>query len=141
MRGPKTKQIGGLTLLGNSKAAFPKEPTRAILESFPNPNSKRDYTIRVDAPDFTSLCPVTGQPDFAQIVIEYIPDQRCIETKSLKLYLASFRNSCAFNEAVVNRMLDDLVAACQPRYMKLEGKFAARGGIALTVTAEHRKQK
>ena len=133
---PKSK-YATLTLLGNSQAAFPKSPLQATLEAFPNPNPQRDYSIRIDCPDFTSLCPVTGQPDFAQIIVEYVPDERCIETKSLKLYLASYRNVHSFNEAVINRILDDLVAACHPRRMRIEGSFVARGGLALTVTAEH----
>lgn len=116
---------------------MPKSPQRTTLQYFPNPSSKRDYSIRVDCPDFTSLCPVTGQPDFAEIIVEYIPDGRCLETKSLKLYLGSYRNVHSFNEGVINRILDDLVAACRPRKMRIEGRFAARGGLALTVTAEH----
>lgn len=133
----KNKKYAALTLLGNSQAAFPKSPQQATLEAFPNPNAQRDFSIRIDCPDFTSLCPVTGQPDFAEIFVEYIPDARCLETKSLKLYLASYRNVHAFNEAVINRILDDLVGACQPRHMRIEGRFAARGGLALTVVAEH----
>ena len=135
-RTPKRK-YAGLTLLGNSQAAFPNSPERATLETFPNPFSKRDYSIRIDSPEFTSLCPVTGQPDFAEIYIEYIPDQKCVETKSLKLYLSSYRNVPSFNEEVINRILDDLVAACRPRRMRVEGKFVSRGGLALTVIAEH----
>ncbi|MDR3561457.1 MAG: preQ(1) synthase [Negativicutes bacterium] len=126
-----------MTLLGNSQAAFPKSPQQATLEAFPNPNAQRDFSIRIDCPDFTSLCPVTGQPDFAEIFVEYTPDARCLETKSLKLYLASYRNVHAFNEAVINRILDDLVGACHPRHMRIEGRFAARGGLALTIVAEH----
>jgi 7-cyano-7-deazaguanine reductase len=126
-----------LTLLGSSEAAFPESPEQAKLESFPNPRPKRDYWIHLHCLDFTSLCPVTGQPDFAEIRIDYIPDRLCIETKSLKLYLAAYRNVRSFNEEVVNRILDDLVTGCRPRRMKVEGKFAARGGLALTVAAEH----
>lgn len=133
----RNSKYAALTLLGNPQAAFPKSPQQATLEAFPNPNGQRDYSIRIDCPDFTSLCPVTGQPDFAEIVVEYVPDDRCVETKSLKLYLASYRNVHSFNEAVVNRILDDLVAACHPRRMRIEGRFVARGGLALTVTAEH----
>jgi len=133
----KNKKYAALTLLGNSQAAFPKSPHQATLEAFPNPNVQRDFSIRIDCPDFTSLCPVTGQPDFAEIFVEYTPDARCLETKSLKLYLASYRNVHSFNEAVINRVLDDLVAACHPRRMRVEGRFAARGGLALTVVAEH----
>src|SRR5687767_2287939 len=113
------KPYGALTLLGNSKSGFPKNPDRKTLEAFPNPNPNRDYIIRIDSPDFTSLCPVTGQPDFAEIIVEYVPDERCIETKSLKLYLASYRNVHSFNEAVINRILDALVAACHPRRMRI----------------------
>ena len=123
--------------MGNSQAAFPKLPQRATLEAFVNPNPQRDFSIRIDCPDFTSLCPVTGQPDFAEIFVEYTPDVHCVETKSLKLYLASYRNVHSFNEAVINRILDDLVGACKPRRMRVEGRFAARGGLALTVVAEH----
>ena len=131
------RKYAALTLLGNSQAAFPKSPHQETLEAFPNPNPQRDFSIRIDCPDFTSLCPVTGQPDFAEIFVEYIPDARCLETKSLKLYLASYRNVHSFNEAVINRILDDLVGACHPRRMRIEGRFAARGGLALTVVAEH----
>lgn len=137
MKRARNPKYAALTLLGNPQAAFPKSPQQATLEAFPNPNRPRDYSIRIDCPDFTSLCPVTGQPDFAEIVVEYVPDDRCVETKSLKLYLASYRNVHSFNEAVINRILDDLVAACHPRRMRIEGRFVARGGLALTVTAEH----
>ena len=133
----RNRKYATLTLLGNSQAGFPQSPQQSTLETFPNPTSRRDYSIRIDCPDFTSLCPVTNQPDFAEIVVEYVPDDRCIETKSLKLYLASYRNVHAFNETVINRILDDLVAACHPRRMRIEGRFVARGGLALTVTAEH----
>lgn len=133
----RNRKYAALTLLGNPQAAFPKSPKQDTLEAFPNPNPQRDYSICIDCPDFTSLCPVTGQPDFAEIVVEYVPDKRCIETKSLKLYLASYRNVHSFNEAVINRILDDLVAACHPRRMRIEGRFVARGGLALTVIAEH----
>jgi len=137
MKRSSAKQYGGLTLLGNSVAALPRDPGTARLETFPNPRPGRAYRIRIDCPDFTSLCPVTGQPDFAEVILEYTPGAKCVETKSLKLYLASFRNVKAFNEDVVNQMLDTLVAACRPRWMRLEGRFAPRGGLALTVVAEH----
>ena len=137
MRKKQNPKYAALTLLGNTQAAFPKTPQQRTLEAFPNPKPQRDYSIRLDCPDFTSLCPVTGQPDFAQIIVEYVPGDRCLETKSLKLYLASYRNVHAFNEAVINRILDDLVQACHPRRMRLEGRFVARGGLALTVIAEH----
>jgi len=132
-----SNKVAGLTLLGNSEASFPMSPEEAKIETFPNPKPGRAYTIRLDCPDFTSLCPVTGQPDFAEILLEYVPDKLCLETKSLKLYLASYRNTRAFNEDVINKILDQLVQACQPRQMKIEGKFAPRGGLSLCVIAEH----
>ncbi|HEV3410753.1 MAG TPA: preQ(1) synthase [Chthoniobacterales bacterium] len=126
----------GLTLLGRSEARLPTSPNEARLETFPTP-SRRPYTIRFETSDFTSLCPVTGQMDFAHIVIEYVPDKLCVESKSLKFYLASYRNECAFNEAVTNRILDDFVAACAPRRATVTAEFSPRGGIALTVRAEY----
>jgi len=107
------------------------------LETFPNPQPDRDYEIRFDCPEFTCLCPKTGQPDFATIKIRYIPDKLCVELKSLKLYLWSYRNEGAFHEAVTNRILDDLVTAIQPRFMEVIGDFFVRGGIHTTVTAAH----
>jgi 7-cyano-7-deazaguanine reductase len=124
-----------LTLLGKSEAGLPASPADARLETFPNP-SKRNYHIRFETADFTSLCPVTGQMDFAQITIEYVPGKLCVESKSLKFYLASYRNERAFNEAVTNRILDDFVRACAPREARVTAEFSARGGIALTVRAE-----
>jgi 7-cyano-7-deazaguanine reductase len=132
----KNTAPAGLKLLGRSEAGFPSTPSPAILETFPNRNAGRDYWIRFDSHDFTSLCPVTGQPDFARIEVAYVAGDRCVETKSLKFYLAAFRNTRAFNEAVVNRILDDLVAACQPRRMLVRGSFSARGGIGVTIEAE-----
>jgi 7-cyano-7-deazaguanine reductase len=108
------------------------------IETFPNPAPQRDYTITHTCPEFTSVCPVTGQPDFATIELEYIPDQLCIELKSLKIYYFGFRNEGIFYEAVTNRILDELVAACNPRYMKVTGRFNVRGGIASVVEVEHR---
>lgn len=107
------------------------------LETFPNPAPARDYTIRMRLPEFTCLCPKTGQPDFATLYLEYIADQHCVELKSLKLYIWSFRNEGCFHEAVTNRMLDDLVAATQPRFMRLTAVFNVRGGVYTHVTAEH----
>jgi 7-cyano-7-deazaguanine reductase len=133
----KKKSTPALTLLGSPTAKYPAQPSASILENFPNRSPHRDYLIRFDCSDFTSLCPITQQPDFARIEIEYVPDQLCIETKSLKFYLSSFRNSRSFNEEVVNRILEDLVAACQPRSMTVRGAFAARGGITVSVEASH----
>ncbi len=128
-----------LTLLGASAAKFPSCPDEAKLEAFPNRYAFRDYTIEFDCPEFTSLCPITGQPDFAQITITYVPDQLCIESKSLKLYLGSFRNTGMFHEEITNRILEDLTAACQPRSMRVVGRMNPRGGISIQVTAEYMK--
>lgn len=111
----------------------------ALIETFPNPAPHRDYTITHICSEFTSVCPKTGQPDFATIELEYIPDQLCLELKSLKLYYYSFRNEGIFYEAVTNRLLEELVASCSPRYMKVTGRFNVRGGIASVVVAEHRQ--
>ena len=110
------------------------------LELFPNPQPARDYTIRINIPEFTCLCPKTGQPDFATLLLEYIPDQQCVELKSLKMYVWSFRNEGAFHEAVTNKILDDLVSATAPRFMRLSAMFNVRGGIDTTVIAEHRAE-
>jgi 7-cyano-7-deazaguanine reductase len=107
------------------------------LQTFDNPSPERDYEIRMACPEFTCLCPLTGQPDFAELRIRYVPDRLCVELKSLKLYLWSFRDEGAFHEAVTNRILDDLVAALQPRRMTVEGEFRVRGGIRTTISASH----
>jgi 7-cyano-7-deazaguanine reductase len=109
------------------------------LETFENPNPERDFHIHMEIPEFTCLCPKTGQPDFATLYLDYIADQKCVELKSLKMYIWSFRNEGAFHEAVTNRILNDLVAATQPRFMRLTAKFYVRGGIFTNVVAEHRK--
>ncbi len=118
---------------------MPTQPTKT-LETFPNPRAERDYTIRITLPEFTCLCPKTGQPDFATLKLEYIADKSCIELKSLKMYIWSFREEGAFHEAVTNRILDDLVTACQPRFMRLTADFNVRGGIYTTVVAEQHKE-
>jgi 7-cyano-7-deazaguanine reductase len=135
---PKSKKSrpNRLSLLGRSEAKLPASPAEARLETFPNP-ARRNYWIHFETDDFTSLCPVTGQADFARIDIDYVPDRLCVESKSLKFYLASYRNERAFNEAVTNRVLDDFVKACAPREAIITAQFSARGGIALTVRAEH----
>lgn len=115
---------------------MPSQPSRD-LETFPNPRPGRAYEIRFDCPEFTCLCPKTGQPDFATIRIRYVPDERCVELKSLKLYLWSFRDEGAFHEDVTNRILDDLVAAVAPQRMTVEGDFWVRGGIHTVVEATH----
>ncbi len=112
------------------------QPSRD-LEVFVNPQLLMDYTIRIDIPEFTCLCPKTGQPDFATLQIEYVPDQYCVELKSLKLYVWSFREQGAFHEAVTNQILQDLITACQPRFMRIRAIFNVRGGIYTTVVVEH----
>ncbi|VAW85919.1 NADPH-dependent 7-cyano-7-deazaguanine reductase [hydrothermal vent metagenome] len=116
---------------------MPSQPNKE-LEVFDNPTPERDYTIRIEIPEFTCLCPKTGQPDFATLNLEYIPEQKCVELKSLKMYIWSFRNEGAFHEKVTNDILSDLVAACTPRYMKLTAEFNVRGGIYTSVVADHR---
>jgi 7-cyano-7-deazaguanine reductase len=118
---------------------MPARPSKT-LDTFPNPAPERDYRIHMEIPEFTCVCPMTGQPDFATLTLDYVADKLCVELKSLKLYVWSYRNEGTFHEAVTNRMLDDLVAATRPRYMRLEAKFNVRGGITTTVSAEHRKK-
>ena len=113
------------------------EPSTS-LDSFDNPNPERDYTIRIDTPEFTCLCPLTGQPDFATIEIEYVPDRLCLELKALKLYFWAYRDQGAFHEAVTNRILGDLVAAIAPRFMRVRAEFNVRGGVYTAGTVEHR---
>jgi 7-cyano-7-deazaguanine reductase len=109
------------------------------LETFPNPRPERDYEISMECPEFTCVCPRTGQPDFATIRVNYVPDRLCVELKSLKLYLWSYRDEGAFHEAVINRILDDLVQACRPRKMTVVGDFNVRGGIHTVIRAEYRQ--
>jgi 7-cyano-7-deazaguanine reductase len=117
-------------------------PTQASkkLETFDNPRQVGDYSIRIEIPEFTCLCPKTGQPDFANLTLEYVPDKLCIELKSLKLYIWSFRDQGAFHEAVTNEILQDLATTCQPRFMRLTAEFNVRGGLYTTVVAEHRAE-
>jgi 7-cyano-7-deazaguanine reductase len=115
---------------------MPSEAHRE-LETFSNPTPERDYTIQIKIPEFTCLCPKTGQPDFATLFLDYVPDQHCIELKSLKLYMWSYRTEGAFHEAVTNQILTDLATACGPRFMRLRAEFYVRGGIYTTVVAEH----
>lgn len=121
--------------LGTKPTAQPSK----TLETFENPNTARDFHIHMEIPEFTCLCPKTGQPDFAVIYLDYIPDQACVELKSLKLYMWSFRDEGCFHEAVTNQILDDLVAATQPKFMRVTAKFYVRGGVFTNVVAEHRK--
>ncbi|MDF1529349.1 MAG: preQ(1) synthase [Sedimenticola sp.] len=115
------------------------QPSKS-LETFENPQPDRDYAIRIEVPEFTCLCPKTGQPDFAELTIEYIADKLCVELKSLKMYAWSFRDEGAFHEAVTNQILSDLVSATQPRFMRLTANFNVRGGIYTSVVAEHRAE-
>lgn len=124
-----------LTSLGNKPTAQPSK----TLEVFDNPKPERDFHIHMEIPEFTCLCPKTGQPDFAVIILDYIPDLLCVELKSLKLYMWSFRDEGCFHEAVTNQILDDLVAATQPKFMRVTAKFYVRGGVFTNVIAEHRK--
>lgn len=133
-------EVTNLTQLGSKKTEYGYAgPHAGMLETFPNTTPHRDYHIRHNSDEFTSLCPKTGQPDFASIELEYVADQACLETKSVKLYWFAFRQEGAFMETLTNRMLEDFVKACSPRWMKVTGAFNARGGIATTVVAEYTK--
>jgi 7-cyano-7-deazaguanine reductase len=118
---------------------MPSRPSKR-LQTFRNPAPERDYRIHMEVPEFTCLCPLTGQPDFATLILDYVPERLCVELKSLKLYAWSYRDEGAFHEAVTNKILDDLVRATRPRYMRLEARFNMRGGIDTSVIAEHRKR-
>ena len=126
-------QLGSKSTLSDAQIARPQ----TILEAFPNPRPGRDYEIEFTFPEFTSMCPVTGQPDFATITLTYVPDKFCVEMKSLKLYFLAYRNKGIFYEGVVNTILDDLVATLKPKRMRVVGEFAVRGGTAGKVTADH----
>jgi len=130
-------RLKGLTLLSANEKRYPASPEEAKLETFENLYPENDYIITFDCPEYTSLCPVTGQPDFGHIIIRYIADKRCVESKSLKLYLFSFRNTNTFHEESVNRILTDFVAACSPRKCEVVGLFRPRGGIAINVKATY----
>jgi len=123
---------------GKVDVGTPPEPDAALLETFDNPYPARDYVIETVCPEFTSLCPKTGQPDFGTLTITYVPDRLCFELKSLKLYLQQYRNHGAFYESVTNRILDDLIGAVHPRWMKIVAAFTPRGGISTNVVVEHR---
>jgi 7-cyano-7-deazaguanine reductase len=130
---PPLTQLGAKSILSPEQIERP----RTILEAFPNPRPERDYQIEFVFPEFTSVCPVTGQPDFATITVRYVPDRYCVEMKSLKLYFFAYRNKGIFYEAVVNTILDDLVETLRPRRMTVIGQFAVRGGTAGAVTADY----
>lgn len=130
----------GLTLLKKGEMNYPTEPDASIFETFKNTNPQRDYCIQFETDEFTSLCPITGQPDFARITIEYIPDQLCVESKSLKLFLFSFRNEGSFYEDVTNRIYSDLFELLKPRHLIVAGDFTARGGIRSSVRVDSADQ-
>ena len=131
------ERFNTLTLLSASERNYPTSPEEARLETFTTLYADRDYLIEFDCPEYTSLCPVTGQPDFGHIIIRYVPDGKCIESKSLKLYLYSFRNSSTFHEESVNTILDAIVKACSPRRAEVIGRFRPRGGISINVKASY----
>lgn len=133
----KRERFRDLTLLSASERNYPASPAEARLEAFDNVYADRDYVIEFDCPEYTSLCPVTGQPDFGHIIVRYVPDKKCIESKSLKLYLYSFRNTNTFHEESVNTILDAVVSACSPRRAEVIGRFRPRGGIAINVKATY----
>ena len=134
-----SSETQGLTKLGTSAAFVFTAPEASILEAFPNRYPDRDYVITFDYPEFTSLCPMTGQPDFGTIRLRYVPGERCVESKSFKLYMGAFRNHGSFMENLTNRIMDDLVAVLAPRRMTVEGIFNARGGTRISVRAEYLK--
>jgi len=127
--------------LGSGKTAYPTDYTPSLLEAFSNKNPSNDYLVKLNCPEFTSLCPITNQPDFANIIINYIPDKKLVESKSLKLYLFSFRNHGGFHEDCVNIILNDLVKLLDPKYIEVLGKFTPRGGIAIEPFASHAKNE
>jgi 7-cyano-7-deazaguanine reductase len=137
MKETESKANDSLTLLGGNETQYPESPELAQLETFVNRYAKRPYTITFECPEFTSRCPVTNQPDFGRITVKYVPNKQCIESKSLKLYLFAFRNHNTFHEEAVNRILEDLVAVCEPRSMTVFGHFNPRGGISINVEASY----
>lgn len=131
------KETQGLTKLGSSLTYRFEQPDVSILEAFPNRYPQRDYVITFEHPEFTSLCPMTGQPDFGTIVVRYVPGERCVESKSFKLYMGAFRNEGSFMESLTNRIADDLITLLSPRRMTVEGIFNVRGGTRISVRVEH----
>lgn len=129
--------VSSLTHLGKAGTKYPERADASLIETFPNRFPGREYTVTFESEEFTSLCPMTGQPDFGTITVSYVPGERCIESKSFKLYLFSYRSEPSFMETLTNRVLDDLVAACKPRRMLVTGNFRPRGGIAIVVEASY----
>lgn len=142
MSGRKSQELEGITLLGNQKTKYPDDYAPEVLETFENKHPENDYFVKFNAPEFTSLCPITGQPDFATIYISYVPGERMVESKSLKLYLYSFRNHGDFHEDCMNIIMKDLIKLMDPKYIEVWGKFTPRGGIPLihTATTEDQEQ-
>jgi 7-cyano-7-deazaguanine reductase len=128
-----------LNILKNKNVKYPDSPEKAVLEKFKNQVKKRDYVIRFNIPEFTSLCPITGQPDFGNLIIDYVPDKLCVESKSLKLFIFSFRNHGAFHESVTNQILDRIYDCIKPKWIRITALFYRRGGISIDVFAEHGK--
>lgn len=131
MQGRTETELKDITLLGNQKTKYPSDYAPQVLETFPNKHPDNDYFVKFNCPEFTSLCPMTGQPDFATIYISYVPDRRMVESKSLKLYLFSFRNHGDFHEDCVNIIMKDLIRLMDPRYIEVRGIFTPRGGISI----------
>ncbi len=140
MSGRSKEELQGVSLLGQAQTRYPDNYAPDLLESFPNKHPNRDYFVKFNCPEFTSLCPMTGQPDFATITISYVPDLRMVESKSLKLYLFSFRNHGDFHEDCVNVILQDLVRLMDPRYLEVWGKFTPRGGISIDPYCNYGKE-
>ena len=134
------QELGGISLLGNQKTQYPTDYAPEVLEAFDNKHLDNDYVVKFVCPEFTSLCPMTGQPDFATIIIRYIPDVKMVESKSLKLYLFSFRNHGDFHEDCVNTIMKDLIALMNPKYIEVFGEFTPRGGIAIHPFANYGRQ-
>ena len=139
MAGRDKRDLAGVTLLGNQNTKYPMDYAPEVLESFPNKHPDNDYFVKFNCPEFTSLCPMTGQPDFATIYISYVPDERLVESKALKLYLFSFRNHGDFHEDCVNIIMKDLIKLLSPKYIEVWGKFTPRGGLAIDPYANYGK--
>ena len=136
----KKEELSGITLLGNQKTVYRSDYTPEVLETFPNKHTENDYFVKFNCPEFTSLCPMTGQPDFATIYISYVPNKNMVESKSLKLYLFSFRNHGDFHEDCVNIIMKDLIRLMDPKYIELWGKFTPRGGISIDPYCNYGKE-
>ncbi len=139
MTGRTKEEMAGISLLGNQKTVYKSDYAPELLESFDNKHPDHDYFVKFNCPEFTSLCPMTGQPDFATLYISYVPDKKLVESKSLKLYLFSFRNHGDFHEDVVNIIMEDLIDLLDPKYIEVWGKFLPRGGLSIDPYSNHGK--